>query len=176
VFLPRLLTAFEAIRLLCGSTRLVSRWTLALIHIWAKAANASSVVHDRVPRWGRRCSLSRPPPASGRCLLTPTERAPCLVASWNKESTYVQIVQGVLPAGSGFFIPRLQRRGLSNPILGNRVSSIVTKRELLILENDREGASVERLIFIASYRRICTAVIKWRWTTNSKQRSQLRPQ
>jgi hypothetical protein len=35
VFLPRFLTAFEAIRLLCGSTRLLSRWTLALIHIWA---------------------------------------------------------------------------------------------------------------------------------------------
>jgi hypothetical protein len=118
-FLPRFLTAFEAIRLLCGSTRLLSRWTLALIQIWASEANASSVVHYRVPRWGRRCSLSRPPPASGRCRVTPTERAPCLLASWNKYSTYVQIVQGVLPAGSGFFIPRLQRRGLSNPILGN---------------------------------------------------------
>src|SRR6266567_6892382 len=123
VFLPRLLTAFEAIRLLCGSPRLVSRWTLALIHIWASEANASSVVHSRVPRLGRRCSLSRPPPASGRCRVTPTERAPCLLASWNKYSTYVQIVQGVLPAGSGFFIPRLQRRGLSNPILGKESNS-----------------------------------------------------
>ncbi len=123
VFLPRFLTAFEAIRLLCGSPRLVSRWTLALIHIWASEANASSVVHSRVPRLGRRCSLSRPPPASGRCRVTPTERAPCLLASWNKYSTYVQIVQGVLPAGSGFFIPRLQRRGLSNPILGKESNS-----------------------------------------------------
>jgi SAM-dependent methyltransferase len=70
VFLPRFLTAFEAIRLLCGSPRLLSRWTLALIQIWASEANASSVVHYRVPRLGRRSSLSRPPPASGRCRVT----------------------------------------------------------------------------------------------------------
>ncbi len=86
-----------------GPLRLSSRRTLALIQICASEADASSFV-----RWA--FSLSRLPPASGRCRVAPTERASCLLASWDNYSTNVQHRQVFvfLPAGSRLFILRLK--------------------------------------------------------------------
>jgi hypothetical protein len=97
--------SFHASRLRVGQTgscvgplRLSSRRTLALIQLCASEADASSFVRSTF-------SLSRLPPASGRCRVAPTERAPCLLASWDNYSTHVQQRQVFLPAGSRLFIP-----------------------------------------------------------------------
>ncbi len=103
--------SFHASRLRVGQTgscvgplRLSSRRTLALIQICASEVDASSFVRSTF-------SLSRLPPASGRCRVAPTERAPCLLASWDNYSTNVQHRQVFLPAGSRLFIPRLKDGG-----------------------------------------------------------------
>src|SRR5258708_35124534 len=108
----------RATRLLCGSTRLLSRWTLALIQIWASEVHASSFVHCRVPKIWEDDVLSHGsrPSSDGAGLPRLRERR----AYWQVETNIAHMFNlgkcSILPSGSGFFIPPMNERGLSIPV------------------------------------------------------------
>jgi len=164
-----------------GPLRLSSRRTLALIQICASEADASSFVRSTV-------SLSRLPPASGRCRVAPTERAPCLLASWDNYSTHVRQRQVFLPAGSRLFIPRLKDGGFQAWISVNErvtVSTSYRYKYFFCTSKSSEipfSASVTRLSIVERLKtlpspvpctsmRLCSEVITTLKSTSARESS-----